>query len=107
MADVDTTPARGNDDWAVSTADTIERLVESVRSNTSDRLVSVARLVVFGLFALILGTVGLVLGIDALVRFMVSYVGSAWATYYILGGLFTLAGLLLWRHAWKRPAREH
>ena len=33
-------------DWAVQTADTIERLVGSVRSNTSDRLVSAARLVV-------------------------------------------------------------
>ena len=122
MADVDTTRARvdperagakaqarpgASDDWAVQTADTIERLVESVRSNTSDRLVSATRLVVFGLLAAILGIIGLVLGINALVRFMVSYVGSAWATYYILGGLFTLCGLLLWRQAWKRPAREH
>ncbi|SRR5581483_937437 len=105
MADVDTTRARSGDDWAVQTADTIERLVESVRSNTSDRLVSAARLVVFGLLAAILGTIALVWGVTALVRFMVSYLGSAWATYYILGGLFTLAGLLLWQRAWKRPAR--
>ena len=113
MADVNTArsqttvPARANDDWAVQTADTIERLVESVRSNTSDRLVSAARLVVFGLLAAILGTVAIVLGINALVRFMVSYVGSAWATYLILGGIFTALGLLLWWLAWRRPAREH
>ena len=61
MADVDTTRTSSGDDWAVQTADTIERLVESVRSNTSDRLVSVARLVVFGLLAAILGTIALVL----------------------------------------------
>src|SRR3954452_13205276 len=61
MSELDTRSARSSDDWAVQTADTIERLVESVRSNTADRLVSVARLVVFGLLAAILGTVALVL----------------------------------------------
>ena len=106
MADVDTTPARGNDDWAVSTADTIERLVESVRSNTSDRLVSVARLVVFGLLAAILGTIALVLFCIFAVRILDSYIpGGVWVVYLVLGGLFTLVGLLLWQRAWKRPAR--
>jgi len=107
MADVNTTPARPSDDWAVQTADTIERLVETVRSNTADRLVSVARLVVFGLLAAILGTIGLVLFAIFVVRIIASYVGSVWGTYLILGGLFTLVGLLLWLQAWKRPARDH
>src|SRR3954468_2301788 len=108
MADVNTTPARANEDWAVQTADTIERLVDSVRSNTSDRLVSVARLVVFGLLAAILGTVALVLFAIFAVRLMDSYIpGGVWVVYLVLGGLFTLAGLLLWQQAWKRPAREH
>src|SRR2546423_5975637 len=108
MADVDTTPARGrSDDWAVQTADTIERLVESVRSNTSDRLVSVARLVVFGLLAAILGTVAVVLLAIFVVRIMDSYIPSGvWVVYLLLGGLFTLGGLLLWQRAWERPARE-
>ena len=108
MADVDTTPARATDDWAVQTADTIERLIETVRSNTSDRLVSVARLVVFGLLAAILGTLALVLFCIFLVRIMDSYIpGEVWVVYVLLGGLFTLGGLLLWQQAWKRPAREH
>jgi hypothetical protein len=109
MADVDTPRsqiARSDDDWAVQTADTIERLIETVRSNTSDRLVSVTRLVVFGLLAAILGLVALVFLVNLVVRFMVSYIGSAWGTYLLLGGLFTLVGLLLWRQAWKRPARD-
>jgi uncharacterized membrane protein len=106
MADVDTTRARTTDDWAVQTADTIERLVESVRSNTSDRLVSAARLVVFGLLAAILGTVALVLFAIFVVRFLDSYIPSGvWVVYLVLGGLFTLVGLLLWQRAWKRPAR--
>ena len=108
MADVDTTRPRANDDWAVQTADTIERLIESVRSNTSDRLVSVARLVVFGLLAAIMGTVALVLLCIFVVRIMDSYIpGGVWVVYLVLGGLFTLGGLLLWQQAWKRPAREH
>jgi uncharacterized membrane protein len=108
MADVDTTPARARDDWAVQTADTIERLVESVRSNTADRLVSAARLVVFGLLAAILGTIGFVLFAIFAVRFLDSYIpGQVWVVYLVLGGLFTLVGLLLWQQAWKRPAREH
>ena len=113
MADVDTARssdaarAGASDDWAVQTADTIDRLVESVRSNTSDRLVSVTRLVVFGLLAAILGTIALVLFAILVVRILNSYIpGGVWVVYLVLGGLFTLAGLLLWQQAWKRPARD-
>src|SRR5437763_14073328 len=96
MAEVDTTPTRVSDDWAVQTADTIERLVESVRSNTSDRLVSVARLVVFGLLAAILGTIALVLLAILVVRILDRYIpGGVWLVYLLLGGPCTLAGLLL------------
>src|SRR5437763_5581072 len=106
MAEVDTTPTRVSDDWAVQTADTIERLVETVRSNTSDRLVSVARLVVFGLLAAILGTVALVAFAILVVRILASYLPDVWLAYLVLGGFFTLVGLLLWQQAWKRPSRE-
>ena len=103
MSEVDTRSARASDDWAVQTADTIERLVETVRSNTSDRLVSVTRLVVFGLVAAILGTAALVLFAVAVVRVLVTLLGTAWAAHLVVGGFFTLAGLLLWRQAWTRP----
>ncbi|MBV8234790.1 MAG: hypothetical protein JO075_03715 [Acidimicrobiia bacterium] len=104
---VDTTRTNARDDWAVQTANTIERLVETVRSNTSDRLVSVARLVVFGLLAAILGLIAFVLFCIFLVRILDNYIpGGVWVVYLLLGGLFTLAGLLLWQQAWKRPARE-
>jgi len=106
MSKVETPPARVGDDWAVQTADTIERLVETVRSNTADRLVSAARLVVFGLVAAVMGTVALVLLAVALVRVLHSYLpGGVWVAHLVLGGFFTLVGLLLWQQAWKRPAR--
>ena len=108
MADLDTRRGgdRGADDWAGQTADTIERLVETVRSNTSDRLVSVTRLVVFGLLAAILGVIALLLLGIVVVRMLNDYLpGGVWVTYLVLGGLFTLGGLLLWQQAWKRPVR--
>jgi hypothetical protein len=103
QVDTPRTPARTSDDWAVQTADTIEKLVETVRSNTSDRLVSITRLVVFGLLAAILGTAALILTSVLVVRALVLLLGSAWAAHLVLGGLFTLLGLFLWRQAWKRP----
>jgi len=108
MADVNTTPARNSDDWAVQTADTIERLIETVRSNTSDRLVSVARLIVFGLLAAILGTIALVLFCIWWIRMLDSYIpGGVWVVYLIHGAIFTALGLFLWWLAWRRPARDH
>src|SRR5580765_4027557 len=104
MAQVDTrTPARGNDDWAIQTADTVDRIVDSVRTNTSDRLVSVTRGVVFGLLAAILGTTALVVLSIIVVRVLVILLGSAWAAYLLLGTISTALGLVVWRKAWKRP----
>jgi len=91
-------------DWAAQTADTIDRLVGTVRSNTSDRLVSVGRVLVFGLLAAIMGTTALVLISIALIRFLDAYLpGGVWAAELVVGGLFTLGGLLLWQQAFKRP----
>jgi len=94
-------------DWAVQTADTIERLVGSVRSNTSDRLVSAARLVVLGFLAGIMGTAALVLTAIGLVRLLDAYLPSGvWVADLIIGGIFTLGGLFLWRRAWQQPRPE-
>src|SRR5437764_13348978 len=99
--------ATGDGDWAVQTADTIERVVGSVRSNTSDRLVSVARLVVLGLLAGIMGSAALVLTAIGLVRLLDVYLPSGvWVAALIIGGIFTFGGLFLWRGAWQQPRRE-
>ena len=83
---------------------TIDRFVETVRSNTSDRLVSVARLVVYGLLAAIMGTAALVLIAIALIRFLHAYLpGGVWSAELVVGGLFAVGGLFLWQQASKRP----
>ena len=82
-------------------------LVDTVRSNTSERLVSVARLVVFGLLAAIMGLTALILLAIGLVRVIDVYLPSGvWAADLLVGGLFTAGGVFLWRQAWKRPDRN-
>ena len=96
------------EDWTVQAADTIESVVGAVRSKTTDPLVGISRWVVYGALAAIVGLVAATVAIIGLVRVLdVVLPGQVWVVYLVLGGLFTLAGLLLWRQAWKRPAREH
>lgn len=89
-------------DWTVQVADTIESVVGSVRDKTAVPLETVARALVYGILVAVVGTMALVLTTVMLVR-LLSYVLQVWAVYGILGTVFTLVGLLLWRK--RRPAR--
>ncbi|MCU1373330.1 MAG: hypothetical protein JWO68_616 [Actinomycetia bacterium] len=85
-------------DWAAQTADTIERVIGGVRGKTSEPVERVARIVVYGLVAGVLGAVALILLVVGLVRMADVYLpGEVWIPYAALGGIFTLIGLLLWR----------
>jgi hypothetical protein len=85
-------------DWAAQTADTIERVVGSVRGKTAEPLDRVARVLVYGLVAAILGVAALVLLAVAAVRALdVAIPGEVWSAHAVAGGIFTLAGLFLWR----------
>jgi len=85
-------------DWAAQTADTIERAVGSVRGKTTEPLERVARIVVYGVAAALLGITALVLLAVGVVRGLdVAIPGEVWSAHMITGGIFTLAGLLLWR----------
>ena len=85
------------DDWPAQTADTIERLVGSIRSKTADPVERVARVLVYGLLAGIVGVAVLVLFTIAAVRFINAYLpGEVWAAHLLLGVLFTIVGLVLW-----------
>jgi hypothetical protein len=100
-------------DWTVQAADSIERVVTTVRTNTADRLVSVARLLVYGLLAAVMGLMALVLFVILVTRVLDVYVANifgdgqyaraVWVVDVAIGGLFLLAGLFLWS---KRTARN-
>src|SRR5688572_3780670 len=108
-ARVPATPATTDDDWTVQAADTIDRVVTTIRSKTSDPLVGIARWVVFGLLAAVVGTMALVLLAVGAVRALVVYLpvgdNRVWVAQLIVGGIFVLGGLLLFRSA--RPRDEH
>ena len=103
------TAATDDTDWTVQTADTIDRVVTTIRSKTSEPLVGLARTVVFGLLAALVGTMALVLLAIGAVRALVVYVpfgdNRVWAAQLIVGGIFVLAGLFLFRKARPRDER--
>jgi drug/metabolite transporter (DMT)-like permease len=85
------------DDWAVQTADTIERYVGTVRSKTTEPVERVARILVYGLVATILGIAALALLMILVIRVLdIAIPGEVWSAYFVAGGIFTIAGLLLW-----------
>jgi hypothetical protein len=90
------------DDWAAQTAETIEQAVGKVRAKTTEPLERVGRVLVYGLVAAILGLAALVLLAVLLVRALdILIPGEVWSAHLVTGGIFTLAGLLIWR---KRSA---
>ncbi len=93
-------------DWATQTADAIERVVATVRSKTAEPLEMVARGLVYGLVAAIVGLAAAVLAAVALVRVLDLVIpGAVWSAHALTGGIFTLAGLLLWRKRTVKTAK--
>jgi hypothetical protein len=102
--------AASTSDWPSQAADAIERTVGKVRGRTTGPAITVARAVVYGLFALIVGTAVAVLLAVALVRLLDVYLPDAvvgeehaWAAHLVVGLLFCLAGMFLWS---RRSARR-
>ena len=88
--------------WAPDLADQITEFVGNVRDKTTNNAIKAARALVFGLLAAILGVAALVLllifltrGLQALIDLLTTWERAVYLSYFILGGIFTLAGLLL------------
>lgn len=91
-------PPAPSPDWAAQTADSIERAVAAVRAKTAEPLEKVALTLVYGLVAGIVGVAAMVLGAVALVRVLDLLIpGDVWAAHALVGGIFVLGGLFLWR----------
>lgn len=93
----------GSTDWPAQAADTIERVVGSVRDKTTGPAITAARWVVYGTFALLVGSVVAVLLAIAGVRALDVYLPDAWvgeehtwAAHLVVGAVFTLTGMTLW-----------
>ena len=96
-------------DWPTQATDLIVRVVGQVRDKTTGPALTVARGLVYGLLAALLGGTIAVLVAIAAVRGLdegiegVAGSRETWAAHGIVGLLFTVVGLLLWR---KRRAPE-
>jgi hypothetical protein len=84
-------------DWAARTADSIERVVTTVRDRTTKPVLIAGRAVVFGLLAAIVGVAAVVLLSIAIVRVLVILTDRAWVAELILGALFVIVGFVLLR----------
>lgn len=91
-------------DWAAQTADSIDRVVVGIRSKTSEPIERIARVLVYGLLAAVVGVAAAVLLAVTLVRVLdIAIPGQVWSAHLVTGGIFTLAGLFLWR---KRTSKN-
>ena len=84
-------------DWTTDLLDRLDHYIDVVRSNTTDRLVRIARLVVFGVIAVILGLMAGLIGLIFLIRILdVILPREVWLPYVLLGAIFLTGGLFLW-----------
>ena len=96
-------------DWPAQATDMIVRVVGQVRDKTTGPALTVARGLVYGLLAALLGgtitvlvAIAAVRGIDEAIEAIVDS-RETWASHLIVGVLFTVLGLWLWS---KRRAPE-
>ena len=105
---VEPTPTTAGNDWPEQAADTIERVVGSVRDKTTGPLTTVAQALVYGLLAGILGVAALVLLAVGLERVLIDLLleDDVWAAHLIVGGIFVLLGLFAWSKRRQKPAKD-
>lgn len=94
--------------WADETTDTVVRLVGKVRDGGTTKIVYAARGLVFGIIAVFLGLFALVLFLIGLTRGVQTALTTipfiefeqeraVYISYLAVGGIFSLAGLLLFK----------
>ncbi|HET7721212.1 MAG TPA: hypothetical protein VFK43_14700 [Acidimicrobiales bacterium] len=89
--------AQEDADWTKDLLDRLDHYIDVVRSNTTDRLVKVARLLVFGVIALILGSMAGIIALITLIRLLdIALPREVWLPYVVLGAIFLVVGLFLW-----------
>lgn len=90
-----TTPSSERD-WTDQVADLIVDKIDLLRDRTTGSIVTVARGAVYGLVALFVVAVVLIVFLAFLGRLIDVVPGALWLKYAVLGALFVLAGGLVW-----------
>ncbi len=86
-------------DWAAVATTKVEEVVSLVRDRTVTPVLRVVQYAVFALLALSVGALLAVLVATGLVRILDNYLfhRRVWASYLVIGGIFSVAGLFLMR----------
>jgi hypothetical protein len=99
------------DDWPVQATDAIVSVIGTAHDKITGPVQTIARAIVYGFFALVLGGAALVLGTVLMLRLLNNYLPDSvvgehhmWAAHLIVGLIFSLAGLVLWAKRKPRPA---
>jgi hypothetical protein len=93
-------------DWPAQAADTIERVVGTVRDKTVVPAQRATRAVVYGLLAAFFLLTAIALLVIGAFRGLVILTGEVWGAYLICGGILVLGGAFLWSRRMKRPKRD-
>ena len=102
-------PAATNaSDWPAEAADRIESVVGTVRDATTGKALTVAKAIVYGTFAAIVGITVLVMLSVGLVRFADIWIpGEVWSAHLAIGAAFSFGGLILMRMARRKLRPEY
>lgn len=92
-------------DYPTQIADLLENTADKVRSMTVDRVAGWAKPIAVGIVAALLGLTLSIFLVVGLVRLLAGLVGMQWS-YTIIGGLFLVVGLFLWRLRLPRDAAQ-
>jgi hypothetical protein len=92
-------------DYPTQIADLLENFANKIRSMTVDRVAGWAKWTGVGIVATLLGLVLAIFLTVGLVRLLAGLVGMQWA-YTIIGGLFVVVGMFLWRLRLPREASQ-
>jgi hypothetical protein len=101
------------EDWPAQMAESIERVVGSVRDKTTGPALTVARAIVYGTFAAVVAVAAVVVFVVGAVRVVDVYLPSSvfgeahtWATHLLLGLVFSAIGIVLWLRRRPQPAEQ-
>src|SRR4051794_15800491 len=99
------------EDWPAQATDTIVKAVGTASNKVTGPVTTIARGIVFGLFAVILGVAAIVLLTIMLVRIVNNYLPDSvfgdhhvWAAHMVVGAVFLTASLAVWSARKPRPA---
>jgi hypothetical protein len=91
-------------DWTTEAVDTVERVVNTVRDRTVEPAQRVTRALVFGFLTAFFVFTAIMLLSIGLFRLVDVYLpGGVWAAWLLFGGIFVLAGALLFAQRTVRP----